>query len=156
MSQICYILCGIPGSGKSTFAKKNLPNAVLISRDICRVELGFTTSVDDKFVGNREQESQVTILETQKIKEAIESGKDIVLDNINGGPYLQKTVNTVKSFNPNIKIFGCNIVTPLEKCIERRNGQISEEVMRTIHSKFHYIEKNNELFDNVCDFSGTY
>ena len=47
MSQICYILCGIPGSGKSTFAKKNLPNAVLISRDICRVELGFTTSVDD-------------------------------------------------------------------------------------------------------------
>ena len=51
MSQICYILCGIPGSGKSTFAKKNLPNAVLISRDICRVELGFTTSVDDKFVG---------------------------------------------------------------------------------------------------------
>jgi len=156
MSQICYILCGIPGSGKSTFAKKNLPNAVLISRDICRVELGFTTSVDDKFVGNREQESQVTILETQKIKEAIESGKDIVLDNINGGPYLQKTVDTVKLFNPNIKIFGCNIVTPLEKCIERRNGQISEEVMRNIHSKFHYIEKDNELFDNVCDFSGTY
>lgn len=156
MSQICYILCGIPGSGKSTFAKKNLPNAVLISRDICRVELGFTESVDKKFVGTREQESQVTILETQKIKEAIETGKDIVLDNINGGPYLQKTVDTVKSFNPNIKIFGCNIVTPLEKCIERRNGQISEEVMRTIHSKFHYIEKNNELFDNVCDFSGTY
>lgn len=156
MSQICYILCGIPGAGKSTFAKKNLPNAVLISRDICRVELGFTESVDKKFVGTREQESQVTILETQKIKEAIETGKDIVLDNINGGPYLQKTVDTVKSFNPNIKIFGCNIVTPLEKCIERRNGQISEEVMRTIHSKFHYIEKNNELFDNVCDFSGTY
>lgn len=156
MSQICYILCGIPGSGKSTFAKKNLPNAVLISRDICRVELGFTESVDKKFVGTREQESQVTTLETQKIKAAIETGKDIVLDNINGGPYLQKTVDTVKSFNPNIKIFGCNIVTPLEKCIERRNGQISEEVMRTIHSKFHYIEKNNELFDNVCDFSGTY
>jgi len=156
MSQICYILCGIPGAGKSTFAKKNLPDAVLISRDICRVELGFTESVDKKFVGTREQESQVTILETQKIKAAIETGKDIVLDNINGGPYLQKTVDIVKSFNPNIKIFGCNIVTPLEKCIERRKGQISEEVMRNIHSKFHYIEKNNELFDNVCDFSGTY
>lgn len=156
MSQICYILCGMPGAGKSTFAKKNLPNAVLISRDICRVELGFTESVDKKFVGTREQESQVTILETQKIKDAIETGKDIVLDNINGGPYLQKTVDIVKSFNPNIKIFGCNIVTPLEKCIERRNGQISEEVMRNIHSKFHYIEKNNELFNNVCDFSGTY
>ena len=148
MSQICYILCGIPGAGKSTFAKKNLPNAVLISRDICRVELGFTESVDKKFVGTREQESQVTILETQKIKEAIESGKDIVLDNINGGPYLQKTVDTVKSFNPNIKIFGCNIVTPLEVCIERRNGQISEDIMRNIHSKFSFISRDNKLFDN--------
>jgi predicted kinase len=154
MSQICYILCGIPGSGKSTFAKKNLPNAVLISRDICRVELGFTTSVDDKFVGNREQESQVTILETQKIKEAIESGKDIVLDNINGGPYLQKTVDTVKSFNPDIKIFGCNIMTPLEVCIVRRKGQIHENIMRNIHSRFSYISRDNKLFDNVADFSG--
>lgn len=154
MSQICYILCGIPGSGKSTFAKKNLPNVILISRDICRVELGFTESVDKKFVGTREQESQVTALETQKIKEAIESGKDIVLDNINGGPYLQKTVDTVKSFNPNIKIFGCNVVTPLDVCIERRKGQISEEVMRNIHSRFSFISRDNKLFDNVADFSG--
>ena len=154
MSQICYILCGIPGAGKSTFAKKNLPNAVLISRDICRVELGFTESVDKKFVGTREQESQVTALETQKIKAAIESGKDIVLDNINGGPYLQKTVDTVKSFNPNIKIFGCNIMTPLEVCIERRKGQIKEAAMRSIHSKFSFISRDNKLFDNVADFSG--
>lgn len=154
MSQICYILCGIPGAGKSTFAKNNLPDAVLISRDICRVELGFTESVDKKFVGTREQESQVTILETQKIKEAIETGKDIVLDNINGGPYLQKTVGIVKSFNPNIKIFGCNIVTPLDVCIERRKGQISEEVMRNIHSRFSFISRDNKLFDNVADFSG--
>ena len=154
MSQICYILCGIPGAGKSTFAKENLPNAVLISRDICRVELGFTESVDKKFVGTREQESQVTALETLKIKDAIESGKDIVLDNINGGPYLQKTVDIVKSFNPDIKIFGCNIMTPLEVCIERRKGQIKEEVMRSIHSKFSFISRDNKLFDNVADFSG--
>ena len=154
MSQICYILCGIPGSGKSTFAKKNLPDAVLVSRDICRAELGFTSSVDEKFVGTREQEAQVTILETQKIKEAIESGKDIVLDNINGGHYLQKTVMTVIGFNPDIKIFGCNIVTPLEVCIKRREGQISEDVMRNIHSRFKYISRENPLFDNVADFSG--
>ena len=156
MSQICYILCGMPGAGKSTFCKNRLPNCKVVSRDLVRVELGYTPSVDDKYVGTRYQEQQVTIRENELIKEYIEAGYDIVLDNMNGGPYLQKTVSIVKSVNPNIKIFGCNIVTPLEKCIERRNGQISEEVMRTIHSKFHYIEKNNELFDNVCDFSGTY
>ena len=46
-------------------------------------------------------------------------------------------------------------MTPLETCIERRKDQILEGVMRNIHSRFHYIEKDNELFDTVCDFSGT-
>ena len=61
---------------------------------------------------------------------------------------------TVIGFNPDIKIFGCNIVTPLEVCIKRREGQISEDVMRNIHSRFKYISRENPLFDNVADFSG--
>ena len=54
----------------------------------------------------------------------------------------------------NAKIIGYNIVTPLEKCIERRKDQILEGVMKNIYSRFHYIEKNNTLFDDVRDFSG--
>lgn len=156
MSQTVYILCGMPGAGKSTFCKNNLPNCKVVSRDLVRVELGYTPSVDDKYVGTRYQEQQVTIRENELIKEYLEAGYDIVLDNMNGGPYLKGNIEYIKSIAPEAKIFGCNIVTPLKKCIERRNGQISEEIMRNIHSKFHYIEKNNELFDNVCDFSGTY
>ena len=45
-------------------------------------------------------------------------------------------------------------MTPLEVCIERRKGQIKEEVMRSIHSKFSFISRDNKLFDNVADFSG--
>lgn len=154
MGQSVYILCGMPGAGKSTFCKNNLPNCKVVSRDIIRFELGYTSSTDNKSVGTKYQERQVTIRENELIKEYLEAGYDIVLDNMNGGKYLKPTVENIKLIVPSIKIIGYNIVTPLEKCIERRKDQISEEVMRNIYSRFHYIEKNNKLFDNVRDFSG--
>ena len=154
MSQSVYILCGMSGAGKSTFCKNNLPNCKVVSRDIIRFELGYTSSTDNKSVGTKYQEQQVTIRENELIKEYLEAGYDIVLDNMHGGQYLKPTVEYITSIAPEAKIIGYNIVTPLEKCIERRKDQISEEVMRNIYSRFHYIEKNNKLFDNVYDFSG--
>ena len=155
MSQSVYILCGMPGAGKSTFCKNHLTQCKVVSRDIIRTELGYISSVDEKYVGTKYQEHQVTIRENQLIKEYLEAGYDIVLDNMNGGPYLKPTIEYIKSIAPEAKIIGYNIVTPLEKCIERRKDQILEGIMRNIHSRFHYIEKNDELFDSVCDFSGT-
>ena len=135
MSQSFYILCGMPGAGKSTFCKNNLPNCKVVSRDIIRFELGYTSSVGDKSVGTKHQEQQVTIRENELIKEYLEAGYDIVLDNMNGGQYLKPTVEYIKSIVPNAKIIGYNIVTPLEKCIERRKDQISEGVMRNIYKR---------------------
>ena len=155
MSQSVYILCGMPGAGKSTFCKNHFKNCKVVSRDIIRFELGYTYSVDDKYVGTKYQEQQVTIRENELIKECLEDGYDIVLDNMNGGKYLKPTVEYIKSIAPEAKIIGYNIVTTIETCIERRKDQILEGIMRNIHSRFHYIEKNNELFDSVCNFSGT-
>ena len=125
----------MPGAGKSTFCKNNLPNCKVVSRDIIRFELGYTSSVGDKSVGTKHQEQQVTIRENELIKEYLEAGYDIVLDNMNGGQYLKPTVEYIKSIVPNAKIIGYNIVTPLEKCIERRKDQISEGVMRNIYKR---------------------
>lgn len=144
----------MPGAGKSTFCKNNLPNCKVVSRDIIRFELGYTSSIDEKCVCTKHEEQQVTIRENELIKEYLEAGYDIVLDNMNGGKYLKLTIKNIKSIVPKAKIIGYNIVTPLENCIERRKNQISEGVMRNIYSRFHYIEKNNTLFDDVRDFSG--
>ena len=135
MSQSVYVLCGMPGAGKSTFCKNHLSMCKVVSRDIIRFELGYTSSVDDKYVGTKYQEQQVTIKENELIKEYLEAGYDIVLDNMNGGQYLKPTVENIKSIVPNSKIIGYNIVTPLEKCIERRKDQISEGVMRNIYKR---------------------
>lgn len=41
MKQKVYIMCGIPGSGKSTWISNNLDeNIKIISRDIIRYKLG--------------------------------------------------------------------------------------------------------------------
>ena len=135
MSQSVYVLCGMPGAGKSTFCKNHFPTCKVVSRDIIRFELGYTSSVDDKYVGTKYQEQQVTIRENELIKEYLEAGYDIVLDNMNGGQYLKPTVENIKSIAPKVKIIGYNIVTPLEKCIERRKDQISEGVMRNIYKR---------------------
>ena len=92
MSQSVYVLCGMPGAGKSTFCKNHLPNCKVVSRDIIRFELGYTSSIDEKCVGTKYQEQQVTIRENELIKEYLEAGYDIVLDNMNGGQYLKPTV----------------------------------------------------------------
>ena len=97
----------------------------------------------EKCVGTKYQEQQVTIRENELIKEYLEAGYDIVLDNMNGGKYLKLTVENIKSIAPKAKIIGYNIVTPLEKCIERRKDQISEGVMRNIYSRFRISRCSN-------------
>lgn len=144
-----YIMCGMPGAGKSTYVANNLPGVEVISRDIIRCKLGMTSSVDEKFVGTREQENQVTVYENNLIKDAIANNQDFVLDNMNGGPWLNKTIETIKSYNPNVEFIAINLRTPLDVCIERRKGQIDEETMVRISTRFHYIENRPEFSEII-------
>ena len=79
----CYLLVGLPGSGKSTWCKENHPNLPIVSRDIIRHELGYTNSVDQKAVLSKNQEERVTEKEYKMIEELAQEGKDFIIDDTN-------------------------------------------------------------------------
>ena len=83
---IVYMLIGLPGSGKSTYAeafKGREPDCIVINRDSIRSELGFCQT-GKKMVGDDEQEKAVTQSESQKIRRGLETGcKLFIIDNLN-------------------------------------------------------------------------
>ena len=131
---IVFVMCGIPGSGKSTWAKKNHPDLPIVSRDIIRAKLGFTSDEDEKAVLTGGQEKQVTTEEYFQIAKYARKKQSFIVDDTNVVPkYRKELLSTLKSYGA--KIVGVNIDTPLETCIERRRGQIPEDVIRRIYNK---------------------
>lgn len=77
------ITIGVPGSGKSTWAKEEatrLGNTLLVSRDDIRATL-FGGLENYRF--SREKEDLVTRLETDTVKLALSSGKNVIVHDTN-------------------------------------------------------------------------
>lgn len=129
-----YLMVGIPGSGKSTWIKENLPsNIVIISRDIIRSELGFTANADEKAALSYDKEELVTNRQQSLIKHYLHSGVDIVIDDINTGKFRRGMIRLLHSYGA--KVVAVVMNTPLETCIQRRNGQIPADVMQNIYKR---------------------
>ena len=74
---------GLSGAGKSTWVKENYPDAVVISRDAIREELGYVKP-GRKAVLSRQKEDKVSTVFNQRLTDAARDGsKPIVLDNLN-------------------------------------------------------------------------
>ena len=135
-----YIMCGLPGSGKSTWVKENHPEAKIVSRDIIRAELGFTKDADEKVVLTKEQEEQVTQKEHELIKRYSNKKKSFAVDDLNTGRYRKDLIRTLKRYGAHV--IGVNVKTPIETCIERRKGQIPADVIRKIADNMQFITKD--------------
>lgn len=135
-----YIMCGLPGSGKSTWVKENHPEAEIVSRDIIRAELGFTKDVDEKAVLSKEQEEQVTKREHELIRKYAMKRKSFAVDDLNTGRYRKDLISTLKKYGAHT--IGVNVKTPVETCIERRKGQIPADVLHKIANKMQFIRKD--------------
>lgn len=70
-----FLMCGIPGSGKSTFCKQHLSNCYYISRDMIRFSL-LTDENDDYF----SKEKIVKQLFFKEISACATDGRDFVID----------------------------------------------------------------------------
>lgn len=146
-----FLMVGLPGSGKSTWIKNNLPTDIpVISRDIIRHKLGFTKGVDQKAVLSKDKEDTVTEYEMGMIHNYLANDNDIVIDDINTGKYRK---NMIKFLRDNgAEVIGVRMNTNLDTCIKRRDGQISADVMHNISKRMIPLAENE--VDKVIDAVG--
>lgn len=134
---VVYVMVGIPGSGKSTWCKKNHPDLPVISRDMIRTELGFTQNADQKAVLSKDDERKVTKIEYERISQYADDAwhkkiKGFIIDDTNTGIHRTELIDKLHSLS--LHVIGVNINTPLETCIERRKDQIPKEVMIKLYN----------------------
>lgn len=134
-----YLLVGLPGSGKSTWCRKNYPNLPIVSRDIIRAELGFTKDADEKAALEWWKEEKVTKRENELIEKLCSERKDFIIDDTNLKKKFRKKMIDFLHNNGAI-VIGVRFSTDIDTCIDRRKDQISEETMRQIFSKMDQLE----------------
>lgn len=152
MTRIAFMMCGMPGSGKSTYVENELkmkyPNIVVISRDIIRSEMGFTKSVDDKQMLRYELEMIVTQREYEMIDRCISEGVPFVIDDMNSrNKFRRPMVEYIKERG--YSVTGINIRTDFEICVRRREKQIDRTTMKQIFNRLDWL--NDEICDDVFD-----
>ena len=147
-----YLMIGMPGSGKSTWVRNNLPDLPVVSRDIIRGydEVGISNGVDDKKVGSKDQETLVTDIERKEIKELCEKGEDFVVDDTNTGKYRKGMVDYIRSCGA--RVVGIYVETDAETCKSRRDGVIPGDAMDRMFGRM--IKPKAEEFDGFKVVSG--
>ena len=136
-----YIMCGFPGSGKSTYVKNNFGHLPIISRDIVRCNLninGATEENQKKTVGTKEEERKVTEIINKQMNALCRDGKSFVIDNIHlKSQYRHETIKRIIKYKPTIHIIYIEAPS-FSICKQRRNGEISSEVYNEMKKKFDF------------------
>jgi len=140
---------GLPGSGKSTWAKQwvtQAPNRVRVNRDDIREEL-----YGKEYHGNqkKEAEEKVTQVEHTRIQRALKEGKSVVSDNMHVNPRFLKAFYRI-SEQAGVKLGHRDFPVSVEEAIRRnhlRDRQVPDDIIRKIarehlgpNGEFHYFD----------------
>lgn len=124
-----YMMVGVPGSGKTTYAHR-IPNAKVLSSDDIRKELG----VDG---GDKQAHGRVFAILHERVKEALQNGKDVVYDATNITSFRRK--NFLKEINDLAGKKVCIYLAPtLAQAIRQnadRDEPVPEQVVRDMDMK---------------------
>lgn len=138
------IMCGLPASGKSSYAK-GVKKSIIISTDDIREEINGNASIQDN--GNLVFETAFNRIKENLIQNKY---KNVVFDatNIN---YKKRTdiVNRFKKYADNIICYF--VYADYEECLERnsqRERKVPEEVIKRMYYNF-YVPQFFEGFDDI-------
>lgn len=114
MKNKLYIMSGIPGSGKSTFAKIHFPDTLYVSRD----EVRFSIVKENEEYFSKEDE--VYNLFINKINAGLKEGKDVVADATHLNSKSRMKLLACLDIDPNeTQIIVVFMRVPPKECINR-------------------------------------
>ncbi len=152
---VLFMLMGIPGCGKSTYAKRLSDNRKATGRKVCIVS---TDAIRQEVYGDendKEHNADVFGIAKHRIQAALAKGIDVIFDATNISK--KRRMLFMRDFDSTIcKRVCCAIMTEYDECV-RRNGSrdrvVPEYVIRRMYTNWeppHY----HDGFDEVYFISG--
>ena len=129
----CILLIGIPGAGKSTYAKEYIDthvNVIHLSSDVTRKELYGDESIQG-------DPSEIFPLMQKRVVEALNNGNDVIYDATN--MTRKDRVGIIGVCPKFVQIEAHIIWTPIEECIKRdatRDRTVGKEVIDRMVKRF--------------------
>lgn len=154
------VLKGLQASGKSTYALSlvNEQGFVRTNKDTIREEL-FGEAY------KRKDEKKVIKERNRQITEALEAGKDVVVDDTNLNPvHIKDLLAIARKYNATFEVNDSFLDVPLGECIERdklRDKSVGEQVIRETFHRWIGKPRNAIRYDPnlptcvISDIDGT-
>jgi predicted kinase len=126
-----FVLVGIPGAGKSTYAKKlaQIENAVIICGDLLRDELETSGVSDPCWV-------EIWDFVEEKVAEAAECGRNVIIDGTHvGSQHRAETVTMLQSYGY-AEVEAVILDLSLAMCMKRnqaRTRKVADYVISHMH-----------------------
>lgn len=159
------LLKGLPGSGKSTWAREQVAKS---NGRIKRVNKDDLRAMLDGGQWSRENEVHVCAARDALIHQFLKEGKDVIVDDTNFSPVHEARMKEIASavgvrtpITVEVKLFD----VPLDECIARdakREKPVGERVIREMHEKYFQkparkVRVRDESLQRaiICDIDGT-
>lgn len=143
-----YIMVGLPGSGKSTWAKNKCDeNSIIISSDAIRDKLY-------KDINNQEHNAKVFEHMRKETLDALNGTKSVYYDSTNiTRKNRQSILDFIKINHIECRKVAVIVETPYEECLKRnsiRNRHVPEHVIKNMMERFE-LPLINEGFDEILE-----